>query len=134
MRTRLHLIQQKIVHLLKSQHFQNSRADEDESERASNMLSAASIPLFMALCVPLIFGTLRKPAAQPIKHPPGNVSFGKDWKPPSLSARAPYPILKSNKTNTTSQSQWIRWKACFHALVKSNPFSHSFPYSLKVTM
>ena len=37
--------------------------------------SAASIPVFIALCVPLILGTLTKPAEQPIKTPPGNESF-----------------------------------------------------------
>ena len=38
--------------------------------------SAASIPLFMALCVPLIFGTFMKPGLQPIRQPPGKVSLG----------------------------------------------------------
>ena len=46
-------------------------------------------PDFIAVCVPLILGTLRKPAAQPTSAPPGKVSLGMDWKPPSLSARAP---------------------------------------------
>ena len=30
-----------------------------------------------------------KPAVSPIKAPPGNTSFGIDWKPPSDNARAP---------------------------------------------
>ena len=47
------------------------------------------MPDFIAVWVPLIFGTLRKPAVPPISAPPGKVSFGIDWKPPSLSARAP---------------------------------------------
>ena len=47
------------------------------------------MPDFIAVCVPLIFGTLRKPAASPTSAPPGKTSFGIDWKPPSLSARAP---------------------------------------------
>ena len=42
--------------------------------------SAASIPLFMALCVPLIFGTFMKPGLQPIRQPPGKVSLGMLWK------------------------------------------------------
>lgn len=40
--------------------------------------SAASMPLFMAVWVPLIFGTFMKPGLQPISSPPGNVSFGMD--------------------------------------------------------
>ena len=56
---------------------------------ASATASAASIPDFIAACVPLIFGTLRNPAASPSSAPPGNVSFGIDCNPPSLSARAP---------------------------------------------
>jgi hypothetical protein len=32
---------------------------------------------FIAVCVPLIFGTFINPAPQPIKHPPGNVNFGR---------------------------------------------------------
>ena len=47
------------------------------------------MPDFIAVCVPLIFGTLRKPAASPISAPPGKVSRGIDCKPPSFSARAP---------------------------------------------
>lgn len=42
------------------------------------MASAASMPLFMAVWVPLIFGTFMKPGLQPISSPPGNVSFGMD--------------------------------------------------------
>ena len=47
------------------------------------------MPDFMAVWVPLIFGTFTKPAAQPTSIPPGKVSFGIAWKPPSLMARAP---------------------------------------------
>jgi hypothetical protein len=43
----------------------------------------------MAVWLPLIFGTLRKPAASPASTPPGKLSFGIDWKPPSDRARAP---------------------------------------------
>lgn len=39
---------------------------------ASIALSAANIPLFMALWVPLILGTFKNPAVQPTKQPPGN--------------------------------------------------------------
>mmetsp|Transcript_22690 Transcript_22690/g.75235 ORF Transcript_22690/g.75235 Transcript_22690/m.75235 type:complete len:215 (-) Transcript_22690:81-725(-) len=56
---------------------------------ALKALSAASMPDFIAVCVPLILGTLRKPAAQPTRAPPGKVSLGMLWKPPSFSARAP---------------------------------------------
>ena len=44
--------------------------------RASNALSAASMPVFMALCDPLTFGTFMKPGLQPIRAPPGNAIFG----------------------------------------------------------
>ena len=56
---------------------------------ASKIASAAVIPDFIAVWVPLIFGTLRNPAVSPTSSPPGNVSFGIDWMPPSLTARAP---------------------------------------------
>ncbi len=58
-------------------------------ETAAKAASAASIPDFIALCEPLIRGTLTKPAEQPISAPPGNTSFGIDCSPPSLIARAP---------------------------------------------
>mmetsp|Transcript_25610 Transcript_25610/g.65927 ORF Transcript_25610/g.65927 Transcript_25610/m.65927 type:complete len:243 (-) Transcript_25610:1255-1983(-) len=41
--------------------------------------SAASMPVFIAVCVPLILGTLTKPAEQPISAPPGKLSLGMDW-------------------------------------------------------
>ena len=59
------------------------------SASATASASAASMPDFMAAWVPLILGTFRNPAASPIKAPLGKVSFGMDWKPPSLKARAP---------------------------------------------
>ena len=49
------------------------------SNIVSNTDSAATNALFMAVWVPLILGTLRKPGLQPIKQPPGNVSFGMAW-------------------------------------------------------
>lgn len=66
----------------------------EELVRASKALSAASMPLFMALWVPLILGTLRKPGLHPISAPPGKVSLGMLWMPPSFRARAPYDILR----------------------------------------
>ena len=48
------------------------------------------MPDFIAVWLPLILGTLRKPAAQPMIAAPGTVSFGIDCRPPSFSARAPY--------------------------------------------
>ena len=46
----------------------------------SKIDSAASIPPFMALCVPFNRATFMKPGLQPAKHPPGNVSFGRHYK------------------------------------------------------
>lgn len=40
--------------------------------------SEASMPLFIAVCVPLILGTFIKPGLQPISNPPGKVSLGID--------------------------------------------------------
>ena len=48
-----------------------------ESVRVSKTDSAASIPLFIALWVPLILATFIKPGLQPTRQPPGNVSFGR---------------------------------------------------------
>ena len=56
---------------------------------AAATASAANMPLFIAVWVPLIRGTLTKPAAQPISAPPGKASLGTDCQPPSLIARAP---------------------------------------------
>ena len=42
------------------------------------MASAAVMPDFIAVCVPLIFGTFKNPAVHPTKQPPGNVNFGTD--------------------------------------------------------
>ena len=53
------------------------------------MCSAASIPDSTALWLPLMRGTLRKPAPQPASTPPGNAIRGTDCQPPSLMARAP---------------------------------------------
>jgi hypothetical protein len=47
----------------------------------SKIASAATIPDFIAVCEPLILGTLRKPAEQPINAPPGNVNLGTACKP-----------------------------------------------------
>ncbi len=52
--------------------------------------SAASMPLFIAVWLPLIRAAFRKPASQPISAPPGNTSFGSDTRPPAVIARAPY--------------------------------------------
>jgi hypothetical protein len=48
--------------------------------RASYALSAATIALFIALCVPLILGTFMNPGLQPINAPPGNASLGTHWR------------------------------------------------------
>ncbi len=42
------------------------------------MVSAATMPDFIAVWLPLILGTLTKPAAQPISAPPGKSSRGID--------------------------------------------------------
>lgn len=44
------------------------------------MASEASMPLFIAVCVPLILGTFMSPGLQPINNPPGKVSLGIDWR------------------------------------------------------
>src|SRR5437762_3511726 len=56
---------------------------------AANAASAASMPVFIALCEPLMRGRLTNPAAQPINAPPANDSLGTDCRPPSLIAREP---------------------------------------------
>ena len=42
--------------------------------------SAASMPVFMAVWVPLTLGTLMKPAVQPINAPPGKARVGRDYR------------------------------------------------------
>ena len=68
--------------------------DDFSLDNSLNAASAASIPDFMALWVPFILGTFKNPAVQPIKQPPGKVSLGMAWNPPSFKALAPYEILK----------------------------------------
>ena len=46
---------------------------------ASNILSAANMALFIALCVLLNLGTFMNPGEQPTKQPPGKVNFGIDY-------------------------------------------------------
>jgi len=55
------------------------KSTKAEAPKAAKAASAASMPVFMALWLPLMRGTLTKPAEQPISAPPGNVSFGTDW-------------------------------------------------------
>lgn len=43
----------------------------------SKILSAANIPVFIALWLPFIFGTFIKPGLQPTRQPPGNVNLGR---------------------------------------------------------
>ena len=50
------------------------------------------IPLFIAVCDPLIFGIFNVPASQPINNAPGINILGKLCKPPSIKALAPYEI------------------------------------------
>jgi len=42
------------------------------------MASEANMPLFIAVCVPLILGTFMSPGLQPTNNPPGKVSLGTD--------------------------------------------------------
>lgn len=62
---------------------------EDDGCTAAYAASAASMPLFMALCVPFILATFINPAEQPISAPPGKLRIGTDWRPPSVRTRAP---------------------------------------------
>ena len=56
--------------------------------------SAAKIPLFIAVWVPLILGTFMKPGLQPISKPPGKVSFGIHW------GKKESAFVSSDSTNT----------------------------------
>ena len=48
-------------------------------EHINEIFAVASIADFIAVWVPLIRGTLTKPAEQPISAPPGNTSLGMAW-------------------------------------------------------
>ena len=56
---------------------------------ASTTASAASMPLFIAVWLPLIFTLLRVPASQPINRPPGKYILGNEFSPPLVIALAP---------------------------------------------
>ena len=51
------------------------------------------MPDFIAVCEPLIFENTNVPALSPTIKPPENSIFGNDWRPPFMSALAPYVIL-----------------------------------------
>ena len=59
------------------------------SAKAAVTLSAATIPDFIAVCVPLILAKFSVPASQPINNAPGMDIFGSEFKPPFVIARAP---------------------------------------------
>jgi hypothetical protein len=75
--------------------------------------SAASIPLFIALCVPLIFATFTKPALHPIRAPPGKWSLGTDWRPPSVSTRAAYAMRSAGGPPSVGTSRERKYGWCF---------------------
>jgi hypothetical protein len=52
--------------------------DDESDVITSYAASAASMPDFIAVCVPFILGTFRNPAVQPIRAPPGKTNFGID--------------------------------------------------------
>ena len=87
-----------------------SRRTTDGSARAAVMGGLCLGPVFMAVWLPLIFGTLTKPAVQPINAPPGKVNFGTAWIPPSLMHRAPYcghPCDDHHTGCNQLQHEWI---------------------------
>lgn len=55
------------------------------------------VPDFIAVCVPFIFGTFKKPAEQPMIAPPGKTGYGIDWNLTSIIIVSvlSYIILKS---------------------------------------
>ena len=59
------------------------------SLKFSLIVSAAIIPLFIAVCEPLILGIFNVPASHPTNNAPGINICGKLCKPPSINARAP---------------------------------------------
>ena len=67
----------------------SSSSPSASANRASAAASAANMPDFIAVWLPLIFSGLRKPASSPISAPPGKTSFGRAGKPPLTMARAP---------------------------------------------
>ncbi len=72
------------------------------------------MPESMALWLPLMRGTFMKPAAQPSSAPPGNTSLGIDCQPPSVSARAPYPIRRPpSKTGRMVGCVLKRWNSSY---------------------
>ena len=65
--------------------------------------SAASMPLFIAVWVPLILGTFMKPGLQPIRSPPGNVSSGIDWRGRGVGSR---PVSNSTFCSQHVHNMW----------------------------
>lgn len=60
--------------------------------------SGRSIPDFMAVWDPFIFGTLRKPAEHPIIAPPGKTGYGIDWNSTSIIVVIPWEVVTNNRS------------------------------------
>ncbi|MCY1384387.1 hypothetical protein D9M69_726350 [compost metagenome] len=70
------------------------------------------MPLQIAWCVPLIFGTLSSPAVSPISNAPGISTFGSDCQPPVTMARAPADrMLPPSRIGLISGWFFHCWKA-----------------------
>ena len=66
----------RTISFLKLAHLPSVEEEKFSSVMASKAHSAASIPDFIAVWVPLILGTFINPGLQPIRSPPGNANFG----------------------------------------------------------
>ena len=83
----------------------------------------------MAAWVPLILGTFRNPAPSPISAPPGKVSLGMDWNPPSLPATASgsvdgYPIRDFYLTNAICRAS-PTMQRCSAELIHGESFAEA---------
>jgi hypothetical protein len=67
-------------------------------------LKIGFIPDFMAVWVPLILGTLRKPAEHPISAPPGKTGFGIDY-----NHKTEYYVRQEFK-DLNNLPTWLEWQ------------------------
>lgn len=67
-----------LVKELKQINIMHAMERSDEPTKAFKKNGVKYRPDFMAVCVPFIFGTSKKPAEHPIIAPPGKTGYGID--------------------------------------------------------
>lgn len=71
---------------------------KEKEIKVCSTYSGRSIPDFIAVWDPFIFGTLRKPAEHPIIAPPGKTGYGIDWNSTSIIVVVAWQVIIYNRS------------------------------------